>query len=430
MITAAISKLRLWLLAGVAVSIAGPAATTAAETPSPTRHIHWVIRHGGSPFYIYQNASGAGEHGMNALWATDFSYGSGPPIVYNDTTHLQPGHSYDLYVPGYTAWQPASEFTSGHPSFSGIGPFGFDLSPYTWMTFDIWTDYPTQNYDMLYAYLGNMNLGQADQAASAYLYNLLSVPGVSLTRGAWNHVRIPLAYFGQLGIKAAYKFSIRDNSNNIREGTTGTAEAFYLDNFGFAPGSYSWIYDGGAPNNWNAAANQWNSDPSTPLNGWADASVGATANYGVDGALPQLQNHNALNGLKTPGYGAVMASTNVIQLSVTAKGGMWKVSHNQGFKLSPYTYLTFGLLPTQANYGYAVQFYDTNGNPVGAAVSIGTNSPYTYQDWGANGQYWTIYCIPLANFGGLPAAVGGLSLQDTSGATSNTLYISAPGFFN
>jgi hypothetical protein len=202
---ATVCKIRLWALAGIAAIIASPAATAAAETPSPARHIHWVIRHGGPPFYIYQNASGAGEHGMNALWDFDLSYGSGPPVVYNDTTHPQPGHGYDLYVPGYTAWLPAAQFTSGHPSFSGVGPFGFDLSPYTWMVFDIWTDYPTQTYNMPWAYLGNMGTSQGDQQTSSYVDSLLKIPGVSLKAGAWNHVKIPLAYFGHVGSKPNVK---------------------------------------------------------------------------------------------------------------------------------------------------------------------------------------------------------------------------------
>jgi hypothetical protein len=109
---------------------------------------------------------------------------------------------------------------------------------------------------------------------------------------------------------------------------------------------------------------------------------------------------------------------------------MWKVSRSNGFALSPYTHLTFGLLPTRDAYSYKVQFYDTGDNPVGDAIAIGKNSSYTYQDWGPSGRLWTIYCIALADFGGLPATVGGLSLQDASGATNNVFYISAPGFFD
>jgi hypothetical protein len=241
-----------------------------------------------------------------------------------------------------------------------------------------------------------------------------------------------LADFGQLGIKAAYKFFLRDNSDNAGVGT-GAMEPFYLDNVGFLPGSYSWIYDGGAPSSWNGTAttNQWINDPSTPLNGWADASVNATADYTfAAAALTQLQYANSLNGMVTPGSGTVMTSTNVIQVSVNTAGGMWKVTNHGGFTLSPYTYLTFGLLPTQANYSYTVQFYDTSGNPIGAAVSIGKNSVYTYQDWGPNGGHWTIYSIQLSDFGSLPGSVGGLSIKDSSGAATNTFYISAPGFFD
>jgi hypothetical protein len=116
-------------------------------------------------------------------------------------------------------------------------------------------------------------------------------------------------------------------------------------------------------------------------------------------------------------------------MSIQSQGGMWRVNHAAGFTLAPYQYLTFGLLPTNSDYAYTVQFYDTSGQPVGNAVSIGKNSPYTNHDWGASGSIWTVYCVPLTQFGALPAQVGGVSIQDASGRSTNTFYLSAPGFF-
>ena len=389
----------------------------------------------GSNFYIYQNDSGSGNNGMNTLWDFDLSFGaSGAPIVYNDKTHPESGHTYDMLVPGGTAWQPASNYNSGHPSGSGVGPFGYDMSADTWMTFDIWTAYPAQNYDVHFEYLGNSNGGTADQQASSYIDNLLTVPGLGFSAfnaGGWTTVKIPLAFLGHLGMHAAYKFYIRDNSNNV--GGNGTSEPFYLDNVGFVAGKLSWIYDGGATTGWNASTKTWNWDPSTPLNGWSDATpVGTAANYAVNPAtitnLPSAS-ANSLNGLVTPGYGPTIVSTNVIELSITSLGGMWKVKNAGGFNLSSYKYLTFGLLPTNANYSYQVQFYDTSGAAIGTPVSIGKGSSYTNHDWGSTKGLWTVYCVPLADFGSLPTTVGSLSIKDTSGLSNNVIYISAPGFF-
>jgi hypothetical protein len=375
-------------------------------------------------FYIYQNDDGTGANGLNKYWDYDYSFCGSPPctpIDYTDQTHPEPGHTYDLHVPVGTAWQPAAD---NNLPF-GQGPFGTDISAYTWITFDIWTNYPTDDYDSKWEYSGNAATGSADQLTPAYVPNILSIPGAqALNSGAWTTVRIPLAYFGNMGMHAAYKFFLRDNSN--------TSEDFYLDNVGFVPGSYSWIYDGGAVNGWNSSASIWNWDASTPLNGWTDATPsGATASYTFNPVtlvsyLTQ-GDPSSLNGLVTPGYGPTIISTNVIQLSISSTGGMWKVNNASGFTLAPYQYLTFGLLPTNNTHSYLVQLYSTSGSPVGNAVDP---TSYTNSDWGPTGGYWTIYCIPLSAFGSLPSQVGGFSIQDTSGLSTNTLYISAVGFFH
>jgi hypothetical protein len=40
-----------------------------------------------------------------------------------------------------------------------------------------------------------------------------------------------------------------------------------------------------------------------------------------------------------------------------------------------------------------------------------------------------VWNIPLTAFGALPAAIGGVSVQNTSGLASDTIYLSAVGFF-
>ena len=395
-------------------STSGAGSTSGTTTAPSTPAVQKV-----APFYVYQNDSGTGAHGLNKYWDYDYSFGgtSGfTPVDYADKTHVQPGHTYDMHVPQKTAWQPAAD---NNLPF-GVGPYGHDISAFTWITFDIWTAYPTQTYDSMWNYAGNAATGTADQHAPAYVTNILSVPGVGpLNASAWTTVRIPLAYFGNLGMHAAYKFDLRDNSHQIQE--------FFLDNAGFVPGSYSWIYDGGAVTGWNSSTTTWNWDPSEPINGWTDATpAGSLVDYKFDPATLK-SSFSSLNGLVTPGYGPTILSTKAIKLTTTSAGGMWKVINSAGFTLAPYQYLTFGVLPTNATHSFAVQLYATDGTPVGKALDP---APYTYTDWGPSDQFWTIYCIPLADFGSLPSQVGGLSIQDATSLTANTFYISAPGFFN
>lgn len=322
-------------------------------------------------------------------------------------------------VGGGMAWMPVASYGSGIPDGSGKGPFGFDMSPYTWMTFDIWTAFPSDTYDMTYEYLGNFSTGTADQGTGAYIDSIVNIPGVKLTASAWSTVKFPIAALGQLGVRGVYKFFIRDN-------TSDASQVFYLDNVGFISGHYSFIYDGGAPNGFNLTTNSWNNDPSTLLNGWTDAST-ATMNYDVaPTGLAELSNKVSLNGMTQPGAGTT--STNCISMQSTSAGGMWKVK-NVGFTISSYTNFTFGALPTGGMHSYSVQFYNTSGAAIGSAVAVLQNSIFTTREWNNNGGHWTIYSIPLANFGALPAQIGALSITDTSGLATNTIYLSAPAFF-
>jgi hypothetical protein len=396
------------------VNIQGSSGGTGGTTP-PT-----------SGLYVYQNHSGTGPYGTSSLWHGDFSFGSNGPIVGTDTTHPEPGHTYDLKIPGGRngvgggmAWMPVASYGDGIPDGSRKGPFGFDMSPYTWMTFDIWTAFPNDIYDMLFEYLGNFPAGTADQGTGAYIDNVGKLPGVVLASSGWTTVKLPVAALGQLGVKGVYKFYLRDN-------TGGASQDFYLDNVGFIPGSHSFIYDGGAPNGFDSLTNTWTNNPSTLLNGWVDAST-AAVNYGVAPITLALLNKVSLNGMTKPGIGTT--STNCISMISTTVGGMWKVN-NPGFALSSYTHFTFGALPTSGTHSYSVQFYDTSGAAIGSAVSVLQNSTFTTREWNQNGGHWTIYSIPLSAFGALPAQIGGMSIKDTSGLAANIIYLSAPAFFN
>jgi hypothetical protein len=412
------------------VVLAAPTGATLGSAATATVNIKGSLGGGTGgtkpALYVYQNHSGTGPYGASSLWNGDFSFGSNGPIDGTDRTHPEPGHTYDLKIPGGRngvgggmAWMPVASYGTGIPNDSGKGPFGFDMSPYTWMTFDIWTGFPNDDYDMIFEYLGNFLAGTADQGTGAYIDNVGKVPGVVLASSGWTTVKLPVAAFGQLGVKGVYKFYIRDN-------TGGASQDFYLDNVGFIPGSYSFIYDGGVPNGFNTSTNSWTTDPSTLLNGWVDAST-AAVNYSVAPANLPLLSRVSLNGMTQPGIGTT--STNCISMKSNTVGGMWKVN-NAGFALGSYTHFTFGALPTSGTHSYSVQFYDTSGAAIGSAVTVSQNSTYTPRDWGQNGGHWTIYSIPLSDFGALPAQIGGMSIKDTSGLAANTIYLSAPAFFN
>ncbi|HTR52696.1 MAG TPA: hypothetical protein VMJ10_18405 [Kofleriaceae bacterium] len=354
--------------------------------------------------YLYRNDDGTGLHGLDALLNGDLSYGDGPPVDFRATSHLQPFHIFDLHIPVGRAWSPIHD--GGKP----VGPG--DISGYTQLIFDLFTSYPSDQFDSSWPYDNNV-------FSPAYVDDITSVPGVgTLANGEWTRqIRIPLAYFGYLGMKAFFRFALRDNAH--------VAHDSYWDNIGLVAGSYVWIYDGGAPTTWDGATWKWTAhDASAPLGGWSDASVGATANYAFDPTqLSQLGAPSSLNGLTDPGIDEQV--TNVIELAVTAPGGAWKVTH-PGFALAPYTTLTFGLLATAMNHAYRVQLYDTSGTTIGSALDP---TPYTNHDWGAKSSF-TVYCVPLTAFGSLPAQIGGLSIEDATGAATNTIYVSAVGFFD
>jgi hypothetical protein len=348
---------------------------------------------GGSTFYVYENGA------LSPLWQKDYSFGT-PVEDFHDTTHPEPGHTYDFSFssPGGGGWQPVTTNYGGAGGL-GIGPFGWDISPYTYMTLDLWPPSASDAYDMQWHYVGDVTGGTTDLAASAYVSTITNWAG-PLTNGEWNRgLKIPLAALGQLGNASVYKFFFRDN-------TSGT-NPLYLDNVGFLPGTFAWVYSG----------------DTGPASGWSDASSGATADYSYQPA-DFSASLVSLNGPTTPGTSAV--SKNVIALSVTSSGGMLKLRDSGGFTVSSFDHLTFGAVPTKSGYSYAVQLYDTSGTAIGTAVDP---KSYTGDDQGTSTSLWTIYCIPLSAFGTVPASIGGLSIEDKSGASTNTLYFSAIGFY-
>lgn len=351
-----------------------------------------------SNMLVYANGA------KGSAWQLDFSFGTSS-MVFNDTTHPQAGHSQDLKVPADSAWQPVTTNWDG----SQGGGWGADISAYTYLQFDLWTAHPTDQFDSAAHYDGDVAHGGADVQTPTGVNNISHY--ATLNSSAWTTgIKVPLSALGLLGSVATYKFFLRDNSG---------PECFF-DNVVLVPGNTSWIYNGGQARTWNGSA--YTRDASAPLNSWSDASVNATANYSQDPT--SLSTQCAVTGLTNPG--STLQSVNVLKLTVTANGGMWKVTH-AGFALANYDHLTFSLLPTFAGYSYRVQFYDTSGVAVGNAVDP---APYTENDNHENGALWTVYNMPLSAFGSIGSSVGGLSIKDNSGRSSNVIYVSGVAFYS
>lgn len=506
-----------------------------------------------SVFSVYTNHNGPNINGQGVGWANDFSFGSGS-INGANTTNLFPGHSFNLLATAGTTYQPAANFIAGFPSGSqsNVGPDAYNLGafqtgtprtqdgPFTDMTFALWVANATDPFFLTWNDMGFFSAGYADttNATGLSIGDLFKIPGVApLIASTWQTIKVPLAYSGQLGKLGAYKFSPKDNAAN----------AYQLDNIGFVQGTYSWIFNGGAPNGFSnnqtfaatalvagqnyvinsvgttswtaigatsntsglqffatgagtgtgtATGNFWNFDNAAPINGWTDASVNATANYtfppSTIAALGTSGGNFSANGHLTPGYGvqltasfsgttmtasnvqgllapnmivqngaggafpnivsqltgptggagtyqitptigtvsaagvAAFASTTAAQITNSAPNGMWKVTQ-ASFSMSGLNRFTFAVLPTNATHSWSVQFYNTSGVAVGTAVAIAANSlTYTWHDNGTGG--WTVEVIPISAFGSLPANIGGVSIQDTSGVASNVWYLSAVAF--
>lgn len=339
---------------------------------------------GADVFSIYVNHSGPSVNGQGVGWANDFSFGSNGPVNGSFTSNPFPGHTFSLEVPAGFAYQPAANFVAGFPSGSdsNVGPEGYNLGsfaagtptaqdgPFTDITYALWTATPTHTFLETWNTLGFFSAGFADvaNASGLTINDITLVPGVSsLVGSAWQTIKIPLPFLGQLGVLATYKTAIKDNNSG----------QYQLDNIGFVQGSYSWIFNGGLPNGYsnnqtfNATAlvagqnyviktvgttsftaigaasntvglqffatgagtgtgtvtgNFWNFDAAAPISGWSDASVNASTNYTLNpvtiAALGTQGRNFSANGAKTPGYG--------VQFNGTISGTVLTASSVQG----------------------------------------------------------------------------------------------------
>jgi hypothetical protein len=386
---------------------------------------------------------------------------------YVDTITPQAGHTYSLFVPPNSGWQQATNWGVSPPN-------GLDISAYTKIKFDL---NPPASF--VCEILGHCTRSTGnDLNICAQVPDLTKVPGIgTIMPGQWNTgLTVPLSFLGMLSSANYYKIAMQNG---------GPPAGMRFDNVQFIPGNTYWIYNG---------------DPAVAglQSGWVDASSNATPNYtfvpdtinanffacnnptaasAFTGTLSgstltvsaltgtiylgqQLVNFTGgaptvwgtITGGSFPTYtitspggnfsGASCASSwlqqqlEIINLNVTATGGIWRANNASGLGLSPYTTLTFAALPTLTGNDYIVKAYNTSGVQIGNTITITAGSlTYTPYDGGlfssvANPPFYTVYSIPLTALGISGATLGGVSIQDNSGNATNTIYLSAIGFYS
>ena len=398
---------------------------------------------------------------------TDYSYPGGSDN-YADTTHPQSGHTYDLSLAAASGWQQATNWGVSPPN-------GVDISAYTQLKFDLYSSLLTS-----VQVLGHQTRSTGnDLNMCAGVNSLAAVPGMpALTPNVWNTgLTIPLCFLGMLGSFNYYKYLVQNNSAG--------SPAMFFDNVQFLAGNTAWIYNGDPA----VAGLQ---------SGWADASTNATANYAQVPGVINTNLYSANNPTKASSFTGTLVGTaltisglvgtiiigqrlinfssssgptiwgtitagsgnnwtvtspggnfnnfscasawlttdlHILNLSVTANGGIWRANYAAGFNLAPYNNFTFAAIPTKTGNDYVIQPYNTSGVATGTPITITAGSlTYTNQDQGldsgAGQPYYTVYSIPLSALGVAGATIGGISIKDNSGNTTNNIYLSAIGFWS
>jgi len=397
--------------------------------------------------------------------ADDYSYGTTPSDDYTDQTHPEPGHQYDLFVNASAGWQQATNWGASQPN-------GLDVSGYTRLQLDV---YPPAGSQIALLAHATRSTGDDLQLNTA-VDDLQTVPGVGTFKaGQWNKgVQIPLCYFGLASAFNYYKFAMQNNG-------TGNA-AFYLDNVQFIAGNTAWIYDGdpgvgGLASGWvDASTNATASYQFAP--GTIRSSVYAVNNpprasafmgtvagttltvSGLVGDVVVGEHLVQFNGAPTlwgtigsgsgtswqiTGSGGNYTSTSsstawlesdiaIVKLATSAVHGTWHATYTGGFDLAPYTELMFAASPTKTGNSYVVRAYDTSGTATGTPVTIAPNDlTYTNADRGvapSGSSFYTVYAIPLSALGVSGMTIGGIGIQDDTSNATNTIYLSAIGFFS
>jgi hypothetical protein len=436
-------------------------ATAAGHTQSAVGSASYII--GGSANLMMYSDGVIDTSKWPAL--NDYSYGATPAHDYNYTTNPLPGHTQSNLVHPASGWQQATNWAVSPPN-------GEDISAYTYLQFDL---YCATGSNIGISGHSTRSTGN-DINVCAYCNSLPNVPGIgTLTPNTWlTGLKVPLSFFGLLGSANYYKFALQDNGN------FPTGLAFQLDNVQFVAGNLSWIHNGdpavaGLQSGWsdastnltanysfnptsvNAALYSCNQPPQAnaftgTLSGSTLTVSALTGTIVIGQQLVYFQpgSQPVVWGTITGGSGStwtvsspggnfsgqsccttwLQSQMQAIKLSVTLSGGTWRVNCAGGFDLTPHTHLTFAITPTKTGNAYTVQCYNTSGVATGSPVTILPGSlTYCVADYGINwssgAPNYNVYEIPLSALGVAGQTIGGLSIQDTSGNTTNTIYLSA-----
>jgi hypothetical protein len=387
------------------------------------------LYHNGLGVTIQIPGSNASNTHLSALFLFELSFNLNGQ---DSTGSVLSGHTYSLKASqtGYGGgWQPAGSQTTGWQNY-GQGPYSVDIRPFVALTFALNPQAGTDQFDMHTEYNGL--LGNNDVQASCRLNDIKSLPGIpKLASGAWNAgITVPLPYLCYTHNAQYYKFFFRELNG-------GSNSTWYMDDVGFVTGNWHVIYDGGGPVTYSAGAGNWSSNSSALLNSWTDSS-NAAVNYSyaaagltnLEGGVGGLVGGSA-NGLAQPGI--LNSWTNVIQVVTSGNGGYWQVRNTGGVALAGLDHVTLAVLPTNNTHSWTLQALDSNGTPIGNAVTLPGVGTYSDQDHGAgSGAHTTDYTIinvPISALGSIGSTMYGLRLTDTANVGANTFYISAPALY-
>jgi hypothetical protein len=447
------------------VSLTIQATDAASYTASTTLSL--VINAASGNLILYSGTVGAIYN--TTIWPPGNDYSSG--VTYNNTTNLQSGHSYNLAITGsYQYIQQATNW----PTIQDGGTNGYNLSPYTKLQFDC---YPTGGVALNGGVFHYQRTAGNDIAVSTNVQSgaMVTITGLTLTQNAWNYgVTLPLVYFGGLSQYNYYKLLVQI--------TTGGT--MLMDNVQFVPGNVGWIYRGNSslesgwvesstnlttnysalvnnllsggtstsPNNSGTFALNASPSPATNFTGsisgttlTVSAVASGTIAIGQTVLCDSITSPSTCRIVSGSGSTWTLSSSQTaasqtmtscvqpydvcsMQLNTTAVNAIWRANYSAGFSISPYTNFAFGAIATKSGYGYQVQFYNTSGTAIGSAVTMTTPSDQGVYS-GTTGS-WAVYNATLSSFGLGVSTIGGVSIKDMSSNTTNTIYISALGFWS
>jgi hypothetical protein len=370
--------------------------------------------------------------------------------TYTSPNNPKPGHTQSLLLtyaaPFGGGWQRSS-------NWGNIPPAGFDASAFTRVKFSIYTPAKTGLY-----LSQHYTRSTGDDIATSTSVTQGSTSLTAITLNAWYDVTLFLSSLGGLSSYNMYKCNLPGNN---------VALTCQLDDVIYIPGNTGWIFRGrlsGLESGWTDAstatanyaflpqtlgANCYsiNNPPAkaSVFNGSVTGGV-LTVNSVTSGTIAvgdALFYNSAVKGTITAGSGTIWTVTGspgnqasiamgsappaksipAVKMTPSGANQLWKVAH-AGFDLTPYTYFTFGVIPSNAASVFKVQFYNTSGVPVGSLITAG--STYTEHNFGT-GTTWTVYNMVLTDFGAIGSTIGGVSIQESAGSV---WYHSADGFFN